>query len=193
VGNFFSGITGKFNKPYPNNTFEFSLSANSDILKGQTLDVTSIDFEGTLEYNSVIINDQNINMKEEKNINLKVSNMVGSFSIDTSNIMTISGQSAYIELNGLIFSPKNGEKVIDFSVSGTPIEYLVSNLYKEDFVFTGTSGLLKLKDLPPLALKNDILILKNFLGEIKQDKDSFTISGKIEKARLNGLDLVLSS
>ena len=195
VGNFFSGLTDKFklNKPYPNNTFEFSLTANSDILKGQNFDVKSVNFDGALEYNSITINNQKINMKEEKNIELKVDNIAGTVSIDLNNIITISGQSAYVELNGLIFSPKNGEKVIDFSVSGKPVKYMISNLYKENLVFTGTTGLLKLKELSPLSLKNDNLILKNFLGEINQDKDSLTISGKIEKARLNGLDLVLGA
>jgi hypothetical protein len=195
VGNFFSGITSKFkfNKPYPNNTFEFSLSANSDILKGQNFDVNSINFDGTLEYNSMMINNQNINMKEEKNIDLKANNMAGTILIDSNNIVTISGQSAYIELNGLIFSPKNGEKVIDFSVSGKPVKYLMSNVYREEIAFTGVSGLLTLKDLSPMSLKSDTLILKNFLGEINQDKDLLSISGKIEKARLNGIDLVLGS
>jgi len=195
VGSFFSGITSKFKftKPYPNNTFEFSLTANSDILKGQNFDLTSVNFDGTLEYNSIIINNQNINMKEEKNIDLKTNNMVGTVSIDSNNLITILGQSAYVELNGLIFSPKDGEKVIDFSVSGKPVKYVMSNVYKENIVFTGTSGLLKLKDLSPMALKNDNLILKNFLGEISQDKDSLTMIGKIEKARLNSIDLVLGA
>jgi hypothetical protein len=195
VGNFFSGITGKFKftKPYPNNTFECSLTANSDILKSQNFDVTSVNFDGTLEYNSITINNQNINMKEANNIELKVNNMAGTISIDSNNIITISGQSAYVELNGLIFSPKNGEKVIDFSVLGKPVEYVMNNLYKENLIFTGVTGLLKLKDLSPLALKNDNLSLKNFLGEIKQDKDSLTMSGKIEKARLNGIDLILGA
>jgi len=193
VGSFFSGITSKFkiNKPYPNNTFEFSLTANPDILNGQNFDLTSVNFDGTLEYNSIVINNQNINMKEEKNIAFKTNNMVGTISIDSNNIITILGQSAYVELNGLIFSPKDGEKVIGFSVSGKPVKYVMSNVYKENIGFTGASGLIKLKDLSPMELKNDNLILMNFLGQISQDKDSLTMIGKIQKARLNGIDLVL--
>ncbi|MDI6825659.1 MAG: hypothetical protein QMD36_00470 [Candidatus Aenigmarchaeota archaeon] len=192
VGNFFKGITGKFSKPYPNNTFEFSLTTNPSILDGQNFDVEAVNFDGTLKYDSITVSGQKISVKDGKNIVLKTSGMVGTISIDANNIMRISGQSALVEINGLIFSPKDGEKVVDFSVTGKPVEYVLSNVYKEDLVFTGVSGMLKLKDLPPLALEKDNLSLKNFLGEIKQDKDSLTMTGKIEKATLNGINLILS-
>jgi len=194
VGSFFKGITGKFKGPqaYPNNTFEITITTTSDVLTGQRFDVENLGFTGKLEYQTVVVGGENIKVKENDNIEFKTDSISGTIMIDTNNVMTISGQSISVDLNGLIFSPKTGEKTIDFSIIGKPVEYTMTNLYKEKFTISNVAGLLKLKELSPLTLKGDNLDIKNFLGSIEQTGDSLTISGKVEKVRLNNVDLLLS-
>ncbi len=192
VGNFLKGITGKFKSPktYPNNTFDATITATSDIFKGQKLDVDNIGFTGKLEYNTVTVGGLNLKFSEE--IELKTDGMTGTIIVDTDNTMRISGQSTYVELNSIVFSPKTGEKTVEFSLVGKPVEYTMTNFYKEKMTISGVSGLLKLKEWSPLALKGDNLDIKNFLGTIEQSNDSLTITGKVEKVSLNGVDLLLS-
>jgi len=195
VGNFFKGITSKLKGPktYPNNTFEATITTTSDVFKGQKLDVENIGFTGKLEYDVVTVGGQNINVKDKKEIEFTTDSMTGTLMIDTDNVMRISGQSTSVELNGIVFSPKTGEKTIEFSLVGTPVEYTMTNFYKESMTLSGVSGLLKLKDWSPLSLKGDSLDIKNFLGTVEQSDDSLTITGKVEKVSLNGVDLTLKA
>ncbi len=191
AGNFFKGITSKFKGPktYPNNTFEATITATSDIFNGQTIETENTGFTGKLEYDTVIVS--GMNLKFSKEIEFKTDSMTGTIIIDTDNTMRISGQSSDIELNGIVFSPKTGEKTVDFSLVGKPIEYTMTNLYKDSMTLSGVSGLLKLKEWSPLTLKGDTLEIRNFLGTVEQTDDSLTISGKVEKVRLNGVDLLI--
>ena len=68
AGSFVKGLTGKLKgtKIYPNNTFEATMTINSDVLKGQKFDVDNAGFDGTIEYNMVTIGGQNINVKNGK-------------------------------------------------------------------------------------------------------------------------------
>ena len=194
VGNFFKGVTGKLKGPrtYPNNTFEATITATSDIFKGQKFDVENIGFNGKLEYNTITIGGQNINVKDNNEVEFKTDSMTGTIMIDTDNVMRISGQSTSVELNGIVFSPKTGEKTVEFSLVGKPVEYTMTNFYKEKITLSGVSGLLTLKDWSPLTLKGDILEITNFLGTVEQSDSSLTITGKVEKVRLNNVDLLLS-
>jgi hypothetical protein len=198
VGNFFKGvtegITGKLkgSRTYPNNTFEATMTTTSDVFNGQKFDIDNTGFTGKLEYETIMIGGQGINVKDDNKIEFKIYSMSGTIMIDTNNVIRISGQSASVELNGIVFSPKTGEKTIEFSLVGKPVEYVISNIYKEKLTISGVSGLLKLKELSPLTLKGDTLEIKNFLGTIEQSNDSITMTGKVEKIRLNNVDLILS-
>ena len=118
--------------------------------------------------------------------------MTSTIAIDMNNVMSISGQSNSVELNGIVFSPKTGEKTVEFSLIGKPEKYSITNLYKDKITLSGAAGLLKLKEWSPLTLKGDILEITNFLGTIEKDNDSLIMTGKVEKVRLNGVELVLS-
>jgi hypothetical protein len=194
AGNFLKGITGKLKGPttYPNNTFEATITTTSDVLKGQQFDVESTGFTGKLEYNAITVGGQNINVKDNDKIEFKTDSMTGTIIIDANNVMSISGQSGSVELNGIVILPKTGQKTVEFSLVGTPVEYTMTNFYKDMMTISGVSGLLKLKDWSPLSLKGDTLVIKNFLGTVEQSDDSLTITGKVEKVSLNGVDLLLS-
>ncbi|MCX6822054.1 MAG: hypothetical protein NTW30_04730 [Candidatus Aenigmarchaeota archaeon] len=194
AGNFFKGVTGKLKGPrtYPNNTFEATITSTSDIFKGQNFDIENIGFNGKLEYNTITIGGQNINVKDNNEVEFNTDSMTGTIMIDTDNVMRISGQSTSVELNGIVFSPKTGEKTVEFSLVGKPVEYTMTNFYKEKITLSGVSGLLTLKDWSPLTLKGDSLEITNFLGTVEQTDSSLTITGKVEKVRLNNVDLLLS-
>lgn len=192
IGSYVDVIRSKFIKTPPiNRTLELSIKTNSSSLRNEEFKVKS--FEGTLTYNSILIGGQSISMREGKEVDFSCNNMEGSVFIDNAGKIRISGYANSVELNGMVFSPKSGEKNIEFNLIGTPISFSLKNVEKDKLTLSRASGYLTLKGLSPLMLENDNLNILHFKGSIEQTDNSLTISGKAEKANLNGIDLTLKT
>ena len=192
IGSYVDVIRSKFIKTPPiNRTLELSIKTNSSSLRNEEFKVKS--FEGTLIYSSISIGGQKISMREEKEVDFNCKNMVGSVYIDNVGKMRISGHASSVELNGMVFSPKNGEKSIEFNLIGTPKSFSLNDVEKDRLTLSRASGYLMLKGLSPLMLENDNLNILHFKGSIEQADDSLTINGKAERANLNGIDLTLKT
>ncbi len=76
-------------------------------------------------------------------------------------------------------------------MTGTPTSFSLDNIEKDAMTFPDISGTLKFKDWSPLALENDNLNIQKFKGTITLGENTLLITGKIEKASLNGVDLSL--
>lgn len=194
VTGFFKGITGKFIKQQPaNRTLDVNFETDLNSIAGQTFDVQNLNLDLDLLYDSVIIANQNINIKDDKSINFKSPSVSGTLQILGENKMKIVGESLSVEVNGIIFSPQSNKDKIEFSLTGTPKGFYLNNVEKDTMSFSGVSGILKFKDWSPLALENDNLNIQKFQGTISFDEDKLIIAGKVEKASLNGVDLSLKA
>ena len=193
VTGFFKGITGRFVKqPSANRTLDISLETELNTISSQSFDVQNLNLDVELSYDSVTIADQTVNIKDDKNIDFKTFSMLGTVQMLGDNKMKIIGESLSIEVNGIIFSPQSNKEKIEFSLTGTPTKFSLNNIERDTMTFSGISGTLKFKDWSPLALENDKLSIQKFKGTISLSEDTLVITGKIEKASLNGVDLSLN-
>jgi hypothetical protein len=194
VTGFFKGITGRFVKQQPvNRTLDINLETDFNALIGQNFDVQNFNLEVELSYDSVVVGGQNMNVKEGKTIDFKTTGMSGTVQMLGDNKMKIIGESLSVDVNGIVLSPQSNKEKISFTLTGTPISLSLNNIEKDIMAFSSISGTLKFKDWPPLALENDNLNIQKFKGTILLDEDTLMITGKIEKASLNGVDLSLQA
>lgn len=192
ISGYFKGITGMFKKTVAvNRTLDVTISASSNILHGKNFDIEGNSFEGELKYETVSISGQNINVKGSDKIKFSVIGMTGSISIDGNGKMIISGEAKSVGFDGIVLTPKSEKEMVEFSLIGTPTSLSLNNFEVDRLILPGTSGLLKLNDWSPLALENDNLDISYFKGDIKQEDNSITLSGRVEKISLNGVDLSL--
>ena len=193
VTGFFSGITGRFIKQQPvNRTLDITLETDLNVLSGQNFDLQNFNLDVELLYDSVVVADQNINVKDSKTIDFTTTGMSGTVQMLGNDKMKIIGESLSIEANGIVFSPQSDKDKIEFSLTGTPVSFSLNNIEKDTMTLSGIFGTLKFKDWSPLALENDNLNIQKFKGTILLDGDTLMITGKIEKASLNGVDLSLN-
>lgn len=186
VGSYFKGVTTIFKKQQAiNRTLDMTITGSSNILYGKNFDIEGNYFGGELKYETVSVSGQNINVKGSDKINFNVNGMTGSISIDATGKMEISGQARAVEFDSIVINSKSEKEMIDFSLVGIPTSFSLSNFEIDRLVFSDTSGLLRLSDWPPMDLKNDNLDITQFRGDIEQEDNSITISGKIEKISLN--------
>jgi hypothetical protein len=115
--------------------------------------------------------------------------MSGTVQMLGDDKMKIIGESLSVEVNGVVFSPQSNKDKIEFSLTGIPESFSLNNIEKDSMTLYGISGTLKFKDWSPLALENDNLNIQKFKGSIILDADTLIITGKIQKASLNGVDL----
>ena len=194
VGSYFEGITGIFKKhQVVNRTLDVTITASPDILNGMNFDLEGNSFDGELKYETVSVSGQNINVKGSDKIKFNVNSMTGSISIDASGKMIISGQAKSVEFDSIIINSKSEKEMIDFSLIGTRTSFSLSNIEIERLIFPETSGLLRISDWPPMQMENDNLDITNFKGDIEQEGNSITVSGKVERISLNGIDLSLKT
>jgi hypothetical protein len=194
VTGLFKGVTGKFIKQQSaNRTLDIIFETDLNSVSGQNLDVQNLDVDAELIYDSAIIAGQNINIKDDKVIDFKTAGMSGAIQILGDNKMKIIGESLSVEINGITFSPQSTKDKIEFSLIGEPKTFTLNNVEKDTMSFSGISGTLNFKNWPSLALENDNLNIQKFKGTITLNKDTLTITGKVEKASLNGVDLNLKT
>lgn len=194
VTGFFKGITGRFIRQQPvSRTLDISLETNLNALSGQNFDLQDFNLGTELSYDSVIVGGQKISIKDGSIIEFKAVGMSGTIQMLGNNKMKIIGDSSSAEVNGIVFSPQSNKGKIDFSLTGTPDSFSLDNIEKDSMTLSGISGILKFKDWSPLDLENDNLDIQKFKGTITLEGDSLTITGKVEKASLNGVDLSLKT
>jgi len=193
VTGFFKGITGRLIKQQPvNRTLDIMLETDLNVLSGQNFDVQNFNLDVKLFYDSVVVSGQNINVKDSKTIDFKTTGMSGTVQMLGDNKIKIIGESLSVEVNGIVFSPQSNKDKIEFTLTGTPESFSLNNIEKDTMTLSGISGTLRFKDWSPLALENDNLNIQRFKGTIVLDEDTLMITGKVEKASLNGVDLSLN-
>ncbi len=191
VTGFFKDITGRFVKQQPiNRTLDVTVETDFNVLSGQSFDVQNLNLEAELSYDSVLVS--NLMLKNSKTIDFKTVGMLGTIQILGGNKMKIIGESLSVEINDMTFSPQSNKEKVDFSLVGTPISFSLNNIEKDQIIFSGASGTLKVKDLGPLPLEGDKLILQKFRGTVSLDDDILTITGKVERASLGKIDFSLN-
>ena len=125
----FKGITGKLVKQQPaNRTLDIMLETDLNALSGQNFDVQNFNLEAELFYDSVVVANQNINVKDGKEIDFRSTGMSGTIQMLGNNKMKIIGESLTVEVNGIVFSPQSNENKISFSLTGTPESFALNNL-----------------------------------------------------------------
>jgi Fe-S cluster assembly iron-binding protein IscA len=192
IGSYLKGITGRFVKQKPiNRTLDITLETDFFAVYGQEFEIEENALDFKFVYDTVSIDDQSINLRGDKTIEFKTDSMSGSFIIDGDGRVRVYGEASSIEINDLIFTPEAKEGKIEFSLVGSPTSFSLFDVEKSSMTLSGISGTLKFEDWSPLALENDDFFVQNFKGNIKLDEGSLIISGKVEKARLNGIDLSL--
>lgn len=190
VTGLFKGVTGRFVKQQPvNRTLDITFETDLSGISGQIFDVQNLDLDATLLYDSATIAGQTVNIKDDKTIVFKTSGMSGTVQILGENKMKIIGESQSVEVNEIVLSPQSDKDKIGFSLIGEPKTFSLNNIEKDTMTFSGISGILRFKDWSPLALENDNLNIQKFKGTITLNEDTVIITGKIEKASLNGVDL----
>lgn len=157
-------------------------------MNGQHFSIKGTGLNTELVYDLVSVMNGNI-LFQTKTVKVRVKSMVGSVSFYKNGKMKIIGHTNLIELNGMKFN-RTG---MEFLIVGTPVSYTLNNIRENKISFSKASGSLSwsgLKGVPPL-LKNDELELVGFEGVIEQKEGPVTIHGKVDRIRLNGVDIRL--
>ena len=129
VGSYIEVLKGYFvKKPSVNRTLQMTLETDISSLRGQEFKLDGNSFSVSLDYDSILIGGQTINIREGREIDFNSNSMVGSILIDTNGKMKINGYASSLELNGVIFSTKSGEKNVDFSITGTLRSFSVNDI-----------------------------------------------------------------
>jgi len=104
--------------------------------------------------------------------------------------MKIDGKTGFMKLNGMEINNPD----IDVLIVGDPIDYKIDVVEKDEVDLSSVSGSLRCSQLTGgnLMLSNDQLELFNFEGEIKQVNYSLSITGQVDKMRLNGVDITIA-
>ena len=192
VGSYFKGVTNIFKRQQTiNRTLEITIKSSSNILRGQNFDLEGKSFNGELKYENVLVSGQPINVKGSDEIKFSVNGMTGSISIDPGGKMKISGQARSVEFDSIVINSKSEKEMIDFSLVGIPMIFSLTNIEVEKMILSGASGLLRVGDSFPVDLDNDKVDITNFKGDIEQEGNSVTISGKAEKLSVDNIDLTL--
>jgi hypothetical protein len=191
---YFSKYTGKIiPSPKVNRTLSIEIKISSSSLKKQEFDLVGSPLSVNLKYDSVSLGNQNIKLKNADVIDFNTESMTGTVIFDENNKMTISGSANSIELNGLLFFPPTTDTKLTFNLVGSPSSFSIENFEDDKFTLSDISGTLTLSDWSPLTLHNDNLDIYYIKGSIKQDGDSISIKGNVERISLNGIDLSLKS
>lgn len=191
INPFFRSISGRFTNIRIEPSQEKKLDVMvTDILpsqmSGKSFDVKEKDFTGKLSYDSVSVSGLSISLPTNT-VEVKTT-MTGKISFE-GNKIKISGTTDNIVLSGSNYKEPNTE----FSISGTPISYVVE-VEDDRMAFPGISGHLSwsgLKKEVPLLLENDKLELIGFEGTVNQVEGYASVTGKAEKIKLNGVDITL--
>lgn len=192
IGDYLERITGRFKRPETlNRTLQTTLTTSPDVLRMIEFDLSKKAFAAEIIYETVHVGDQNIRVKGEDEIEFQTEIMTGTISFDDTGRMSISGKGSSVELNGILFTPNTGEEKVEFILVGTPTSFSLNDVENDRMILSGASGLLRLSDWSPLSLDNDNLDISYFKGDLTLEDDSLTISGKVEKISLNGVDLSL--
>ncbi|PIV68293.1 MAG: hypothetical protein COY38_02050 [Candidatus Aenigmarchaeota archaeon CG_4_10_14_0_8_um_filter_37_24] len=191
VGSFLKTITGKVAKApaesnIPKNLDVTITNVDPASLGDIEVQIKGDDFESRINYQVVSLLDSGIKF-DGKEIDVDIKSLVGAVAFLRNGDMKITGKTNSLKLNEMEIT-KPG---IDLLIVGQPVSFEINDIEKNEMSFLSISGLLKCPQLSQgnLMLKNDQLELSSFYGYIKQDNSSITISGQVDKMRLNGVDI----
>ncbi|MBL7170365.1 MAG: hypothetical protein ISS48_05095 [Candidatus Aenigmarchaeota archaeon] len=190
IGSFLKTITGKITRSgekVESRKLDIILTDISPYSLGDIeISINGDDFEGKLNYEMISLLDSEIRF-DNKEVNVQTRSLIGSIDFFRNSNMKITGKTDSLKLNSMEITKPD----IDFLIVGEPVSYEIENIEKDKLVFSSISGSLKCSQLTggTLMLSNDQLELINFDGSIKQGEGSVTISGQVDKMRLNGVEI----
>jgi len=194
VGNLFKSITGRFQQvTLSGKSLNIVLTIDRVGLRSQEFSVQETDFDSTLIFEKVSINDQNIGLGgDTRRIDFFAKSMAANVLINEGLGMEVSGQTNFIELNDIIFTPQEGKKKMNFLVSGIPINFYLSSVERNEMLLNDASGELKIEGIDSsLMLAGDRIKLVGFVGTITQGEETAMLKGDVNRIVLNGIDLSL--
>jgi len=190
LGSFFKGITGKVTKgPAVPKKLDVVIEADPDCMSGLEFSIKGSGVEAELDYDLVSLMDGSMSFPTSA-LEVKLESMLGSVDIYKNGKMRITGKTDVVEFNGIKFDKGDSQ----FLVVGTPISYVIEDIQKDNLIFPAITGSLRwsgLKGISP-SLDNNNLELVDFRGTIKLEDGSVTISGEVDKIKLDGVDIRLS-
>jgi len=190
VGSFVKTITGKITKgkiiTNPGKFDIFITGINPSSLDDLEISVNGNGFQGRLNYEVLSVLDSGIKF-DDREIDIKVEGLIGTMTFFRNNNLKIEGKTTSLKLNNMeIVNPD-----IDLLVVGEPISYEVKDVKKDELLLSSVSGSLRCSQLTggSLMLNGDQLELINFSGDIEQVNNSLTVTGQVDKMKLNGIDI----
>jgi hypothetical protein len=192
IGDFARGISGKFSQVTSvNRTLEFRLTTFQSDFKNLNLQIQEKSFSGILKYDSVLIGNQNIKVRDNDEVNFNIEKMEGEIKIDENGKMLVKGSSSFIELNDIVFGSEVEQKKVKFELLGTPVSYTLTDIENSEISLSQVSGLLRVATWQPLKLENNGLDVISFKGDITLEDNSVIISGMAKNAYLDDVPLGL--
>ena len=190
VGSFLKTMTGKITKGKSiTNIGKFDISltgVNPSSLNDLEIPVNGNGFQGRLNYEVLSVLNSGIKF-DDREIDMKVEGLIGVITFFRNGNIKIDGKTTFLKLNSMeIVNPD-----IDLLVVGEPISYEVKDVKKDELVLSSVSGSLRCSQLTggSLMLSGDQLELINFAGDIEQVNNSLTVTGQVDKMKLNGIDI----
>jgi len=193
VGSFLKTMTGKvtdIKKPSESKKLDIFLTGvNPSSLDNIEIPLNGNEFQGKLNYEGITLLKSDVKF-DDREIDVKINGLMGTLTFFRNGNMKIDGKTSFIKLNQMEINNPN----IDVLIVGSPISYEVDDVKKDKISFSSVSGSLKCSQLTggDLMMRNDQLELLNFDGNIKQENYSITITGQVDKMRLNGVDIFKS-
>ncbi|MEM5793274.1 MAG: hypothetical protein QXY45_02855 [Candidatus Aenigmatarchaeota archaeon] len=189
VGSFLKGLTGKVAKSGQSEEKQLDISItgiNPQSLGDVQIPINNENFEFKMEYEVISVMDSDISF-EERVVEVKMKGVIGSVTFFRNGNMKVEGKCGSIKINGVSISKPS----INFLIVGTPIDFEIRDINKDKLIFPSISGSFRSYQLTggSLMLNNDHLELFGFKGDIIENNGEASISGRVDKIRLNGLDI----
>jgi len=193
MGSFVKTITGKVTnvkKPAESKKLDIFLTGiNPSSLDNIEISINGNKFEGKLNYEAMSLLNSGLKF-DDREINVRIDGLLGDITFFRNGNMKIDGKTGFMKLNGMEINNPD----IDVLIVGDPIDYKIDVVEKDEVDLSSVSGSLRCSQLTGgnLMLSNDQLELFNFEGEIKQVNYSLSITGQVDKMRLNGVDITIA-
>lgn len=190
LGSYLKVISGKvtqtISKPGSQKLDIILTNVNPSALGDLEFPVKADEFEFSLDYNTISLLDSSVDLEDTKTINVKTTNFIGTVSFFRNGEMKIIGKANSLKLNSLKFENPN----TNFLITGKPVSFNIQDINRKKLEFSSISGTLKWSGLSdPMLLNNAQVELSNFEGNIKQENEYITITGKVDKIVSNGVEI----
>ena len=164
VGNFVSTI---MRRQPSGQMFRIELTANKDVLYGQSYEMANSTFSGSGFYQMIKIGDSDVTVKSGNQIDVFIDNFNGLFVYTSDGSVKLTGESNQMEIGDLIYSSQKPNK-IDLEI--IPFNFTLSNVIQDKISLKSAYGEIK-TDRGQAPLENSKLDISFFRGEMILNDD----------------------